>query len=185
MNNFINGDYANNNHPVSTSSDAAQHMAGKKLFCKLDCSQAYHSFQMANCQSLQMLAFNFASRTFAYRRLAQGLSISLSAFSSFIREYLDRAIKANQCAQYVDDICIAANETKQLCTNIKTVFECIRNAGLKLSMSKCHFGVKQVDFLGCTITPDGVAPLSDKVKGFFSTLCFPKSKMALQRYIDF
>ena len=132
INNLITEDYTNNNHPVSTLSDAAQHMAGKKLFCKLDCSQAYHCLQMADYQSIQMLAFNFASRTFAYRRLAQGLPRSLSAFSSFMREYLDREIKADQCAQYVDDIGIAANDTKQLCINIKTVFECIRNAGLKL-----------------------------------------------------
>ena len=185
INNLITEDYANNNHPVSTLSDAAQHMAGKKLFCKLDCSQAYHCLQMADYQSIQMLAFNFASRTFAYRRLAQGLSRSLSAFSSFMRDYLDKAIKADQCAQYVDDIGIAANDTKQLCLNIKTVFECIRNAGLKLSMSKCHFGVKQVDFLGRTITPDGVAPQADKVKDFPSKLRFPKSKKALQRYIGF
>ena len=185
INNLITEDYANNNHPVSTLSDAAQHMAGKKLFCKLDCSQAYHCLQMADYQSIQMLAFNFASRTFAYRRLAQGLSRSFSAFSSFMREYLDRAIKADQCAQYVDDIGIAANDTKQLCINIKTVFECIRNAGLKLSMSKCHFGVKQVDFLGRTITPDGVAPQADKVKDFLAKLRFPKSKKALQRYIGF
>ena len=185
INNLITEYYTNNNHPVSTLSDAAQHMAGKKLFCKLDCSQAYHCLQMADYQSIQMLAFNFASRTFAYRRLAQGLSRSLSAFSSFMREYLDKAIKADQCAQYVDDIGIAANDTKQLCTNIKTVFECIRNAGLKLSMSKCHFGVKQVDFLGRTITPDGVAPQVDKVKDFLSKLRFPKSKIALQKYIGF
>ena len=164
INNLITEDYANNNHPVSTLSDAAQHMAGKILFCKLDCSQAYNCLQMADYQSIQMLAFDFASGTFAYRRLAQGLSRSLSAFSSFMREYLDRAIKADQCAQYVDDIGIAANDTKQLCTNIKTVFECIRNAGLKLSMSKCHFGVKQVDFLGRTITPEGVSPQASKVK---------------------
>ena len=78
--NLITEDYVNNNHPVSTLSDAAQHMAGKKLFCKLDCSQAYHCLQMADYQSIQMLAFNFASRTFAYRRLAPGLSRSLSAF---------------------------------------------------------------------------------------------------------
>ena len=185
INNLITEDYANNNHPVSTLSDAAQHMAGKKLFCKLDCSQAYHCLQMADYQSIQMLAFNFASRTFAYRRLDEGLSRSLSAFSSFMREYLDRAIKADQCAQYVDDIGIAANDTKQLYINIKTVFECIRQAGLKLSMSKCHFGVKQVDFLGRTITPDGVAPQADKVKDFLAKLRFPKSKKALQRYIGF
>ena len=89
-------------------------MAGKKVFYKLDCSQAYHCLQMADYQSIQMLAFNFASRTFAYRRLAQGLSQSLSAFSSFMREYLDKAIKADQSAQYVDDIGIAANDSTQL-----------------------------------------------------------------------
>ena len=78
INNLISDDYINNNHPVSTLVDAAQHLAGKKLFCKLDCSQAYHCLPMADQRSIEMLAFNFASRTFAYRRLAQGLSRSLS-----------------------------------------------------------------------------------------------------------
>ena len=160
-------------------------MAGKKLFCKLDCSQSYHCLQMADYQSIQMLAFNFASRTFAYRRLAQGLSRSLSAFSSFIREYLDTLIKADQCAQYVEDIGIAANTVLQLCINIRAVLECIRNAGVKFSMSKCHFGVKQVDFLGRTITPEGVSPQVDKVRDFLAKLKFPESKKGLQRYIGF
>ena len=131
---------------------------------------------MADYQSIQLLASNFASRNFAYRRLAQGLSKSLPAFSSFMREYLDKAIKADQCAQNVEDIGIAANDTKQLCANIRTVFECIRNAGRKLTMSKCHFGVKQVDFLCRTITPEEVAPQADKVKNFLFKLRFPKSK---------
>ena len=88
-------DYTNNIHPVSTLSDAAQHLAGKSLFCKLDCSQAYHCLQMADQRSVEVLAFNFASRTFAYKRLAQGLSRFVSAFSSFIREYLDPVVKAD------------------------------------------------------------------------------------------
>ena len=74
----------------------------------------------------------------------------------------------------MDDIGIAANDTKQLCTNIRTVFEYIRNAGLKLSMSKFHFGVKQVDFLGRKITPQGVALQADKVKDFLSKHRRPK-----------
>ena len=152
INTLIADDYINNNHPVSTLTDAAQHMAGKNLFCKLDCSQAYHCVQMADQQSIELLAFNFAKRTFAYRRLAQGLSRSLSAFSSFIREYLDPVIKADQCAQYVDDIVIAANTPEQLIKNLQAVFQCLRKAGLKLSMTKCLFGVQKVDFLGRTIT---------------------------------
>ena len=65
INSLIADDYTNNNHPVSTLSDAAQHLAGKSLFCKLDCSQAYHCLQMADQRSVEMLAFIFASRTFA------------------------------------------------------------------------------------------------------------------------
>ena len=99
INSLIAGDYTNNNHPVSTLSDAAQHLAGKLLFCKLDCSQAYHCLQMADQRSVEMLAFNFASRTFAYKRLAQGLSRSASAFSSFMCEYFDPVVKADHCAQ--------------------------------------------------------------------------------------
>ena len=65
VNSLIADDYTNNNHPVSTLSDAAQHLAGKSLFCKLDCSQTYHCLQMANQRSVEMLAFNSASRIFA------------------------------------------------------------------------------------------------------------------------
>ena len=42
INTLTADDYINNNHPVSTLTDAAQHMAGRNLFCKLDCSLAYH-----------------------------------------------------------------------------------------------------------------------------------------------
>ena len=113
INNLISQDYVNNNHPIRTLSNAGQHMAGTKRLCKLDCFQAYHCLQMADYQSIPMLIFIFASRTFAYRRLAQGLSLSLSALSSFMREYLDKAIKADQCAQYVDDIGNSGSTSKQ------------------------------------------------------------------------
>ena len=185
INTLIGDDYTNNNHPVNTLSDAAQHLAGKSLFCKLDCSQAYHCLQMADQRSVELLAFNFASRTFAYRRLAQGLSRSVSAFSSFMREYLDPVVKADQCAQYVDDIGIAGNNATDLTRNIRAVFKCIRNAGLKRTIEKCHFGVRQVEFLGRTISSEGVLPQSHKIQNFLNKLRFPKSKKALQRYLRF
>ena len=45
---LMSDDYINNNHLISTLTDATQHLAGKKLFCKRDCSQAYHCLQMAD-----------------------------------------------------------------------------------------------------------------------------------------
>ena len=140
---------------------------------------------MADQRSVEMLAFNFASGTFAYKRLAQGLSRSVSAFSSFMREYLDPVVKADQCAQYVDDIGIAANNVTDFTRNIRAVFKCIRQAGLKLTIEKCHFGVRQVEFLGRTISPEGISPQARKIQNFLDKLRFPKSKKALQRYLGF
>ena len=144
INSLIPDDYTNNNHPVSTLSDAAQHLAGKSRFCKLDYSQAYHCLQITDQQSVEMLAFTFAGRSFAHKRLAPGLTRSVAGFSSFMREYLDPVVKADQCAQYVDHIRIAANNATDLTRNIRAVFKCIHQAGLKLTIKKCHFGVRQL-----------------------------------------
>ena len=102
-----------------------------------------------------------------------------------MREFLDSAIKADKCAQYVDDIGIAANSATQLIQNIRDVFKCLRNAGLRLSMDKCQFGAQQVEFLGRTISPARIAPQDHKITNYLEKLNFPKSKKALQRYLGF
>ena len=130
---------------------------------------------MADQRSVEMLALNFASRTFAYKRLAQGLSISVSAFSSFMREYLEAVVKTDQCAHYVDDIGIAINNATDLTRNIRAVFQCNRKAGLKLTIEKCLFGVRQVEFFGRTVSSQGVTPQAHKIQNFLNKLRFPKS----------
>ena len=132
---------------------------GENLFCKLDCSQAYHCLQMADQQSIDLLAFNFASPTFAYRRMAQGLCRSHRHFrASYANILIDPVIKTGQCAPYVADIGIAANTTQQLIKNLPAVFQCLKKAGRKLSMAKCHFGVQEVDLFGRTKTTKGLSP---------------------------
>ena len=121
INILVAGDYIITNQTFSTLTDAAQHLAEKNLFYTLDCSQAYHCRQMADQQSIELLAFKFASRTFEIRRLAQGLGRHLSAFSSFIRKYLDPVMKADQCAQYDDDIGIDAKTPQQLIKNLTSI----------------------------------------------------------------
>ena len=185
INTPIADENTNKNHTVSTLSGAAQHLAGKSLFCKLDCFQAYHCLQMADQGSVEMLAMNFAGRIFVYKRPAQSLSRSLFSLSSLTREYLSQVVKADQCAQYVDDIGIAAHNSTDLTRNVRAVFKCNYQVGLKLTKEKCHFGVRQVEFLRGTVSSEGVSPQSHKIQNFLSKLRFPKSKKALQRYLAF
>ena len=140
---------------------------------------------MADQRSVEILAFKFASELFAYKRLAQDLSRSVSAFSSFISGYLDPASKDDECAQYVDDIGIATNNAMILTRNNRAVLQCIRNAGLKLTIEKCHFGVRQVEFLGRTISSEGVSSQAHKIQKFIKKLRFLTLKKVLQRYLGF
>ena len=57
----------NNNFPIATLANAGGHLAGKKLCCKMDGSHGYYSVPMADEQPIQLLAFNFASRTYAFK----------------------------------------------------------------------------------------------------------------------
>ena len=106
INHLLRHDYTNNNFPIPTMSDASAHLAGKKIFAKMDCSQAYFSMQMADEKSVQLLAFNFGGRTFAFKRLAQGLNRSPTAFSSCVSKHLEAFAANDQCFVYFDEGCL-------------------------------------------------------------------------------
>ena len=165
--------------------DATNHFAGKKLFCKLDCSQAYHCVQMADDLSVQLLAFNFASRTLAYNCLAQGLKKSVTGFSSFVKHYLDKCLAANVCTQFMDDIAAGVTCFDEMLPTLKKIFDCLRESGLKLSAHKCEFGTIKIDYLGSTITPMGISPEHAKIEKFLEKIRMPATVKQVKRLIGF
>ena len=109
----------------------------------------------------------------------------MSAFTSVVREYLDPLVKADRCAQYVDDIGIAAHTPDELINNLELVFQQLNKAGLKFSMSNCEFGQKQIEYLGKTISSTGIAPIEKRVTDYLSKLKPPNSVKPLQHYLGF
>ena len=170
VNHLLKNDYLNANFPISNMQDATNHFAGKTLFTKLDCSQAYHCVQMADELSVQLLAFNFASRTYAYKCLAQGLGKSVTGFSAFIRHYLDPCLAAGLCTQFMDYIGCAVEKFENLVTALREIFECLRRSGLKLSPGKCEIGIESMKFLGNIITPKRISPEAEKIEKFLKKI---------------
>ena len=122
------------------------HLAGKSYFAKLDCSQAYGVLQKADPLSVQMLAFNFLSRAFAYLRFAQKLRPSVSAFCSFMRNYLYPGIVADQCFQYIDDLHTAYATFEDFATNVEAIFEFAEKTGPKFTPGNSEFGLREMTF---------------------------------------
>ena len=119
---------------------------------------------MADDLSVQLLAFNFASRTFAYNCLAQGLNKSVTGFSSFVKHYLDPCLAANVCTQFTDDIAAGVNNFDEMIPALRKFFDCLRESDLKLSAHKCEFGTTKIDYLGSIITPKGISPERAKIE---------------------
>ena len=71
---------------------------------------------MADEQSTQILSFNFGASTFAYRRVAEGLNRTPSAFKNFVRQYFDAVVKTDRYAQNVDDFGKAAHTADKTLT---------------------------------------------------------------------
>ena len=122
------------------------------MFTKLDCS-VNHCVQMTDDNSVQLLAFNFSSRTYAYKCLTHGLSNSVTGFSSFIRHYLDSCISANLCTQFMVDIGCAVETLDELIPTLRQIFTCVRKSALRLLSGKCSIATLYLQFLGTLITP--------------------------------
>ena len=96
-----------------------------------------------------------------------------------MREYLDPVVKADQCAQNLDDIGIVPNNPTDLARSIRAVFQSFYQAGLKLTIAKWHFKVRQIEFLGKTVTSDEISPQTHKIQKFPNNWSFPQSRKAL------
>ena len=182
---ILRNDYSDNNFPISNMTDPVHHFAGKTLFTKLDWSQAYHSVQMADPLSVQLLSFNFASRTYAYTRLAQSSSKSVTGFSSFVGSYLDSCSAANLCTQFMDDIGCGVETFEQMAPTLRQIFDCLRKSGRRLTPHKCEFGMTSINFLGNTFTPKGLKPESEKIEKFLKTMNLPATVGQVKRLVGF
>ena len=90
---------------------------------------------------MKMLVFNFASRTLLTKDLRKVLT-DRCLHLSFMPECLDSVVKADHCAQNVDDIAIGVKTATQLTLNTRAVFRCIPQAGMKLTKTVTFWGQK-------------------------------------------
>ena len=115
-----------------------------------------------------------ASRTYAYKSLAQGLKKSVTGFSSFIRHYLDPCFASGNCTQFMDDIGNAVTNF-ELVHSLREISICIRESGLKLSPEKCEIATDTMKFLGNNISAEAISPEKSKVTKFLDKFKTPKT----------
>ena len=98
--------------------------------------------------------------TYCFRRMAEGLRNVRSTFARMTAKVFkeDKAISA-----YVDDIVIQSKLKQDHIKDLRRAFNNLRNAGLKLNLEKCIFGVSKGKLLSCLISARGIEANLEKI----------------------
>jgi hypothetical protein len=124
-----------------------------ELMSLVDCYSGYHQIWMKK-EDEPKTSFITSSGTYCYLRIPEGLKNAGGSFSRMTTKVLHSQIGRNVLT-YVDDIIVKSTKQENHIANLQETFASFRQAGLKLNLEKCVFGVKKGKFLGCLVLKKG------------------------------
>jgi hypothetical protein len=142
---------------ISTLVDSA---AGCEMLSLLDCFSGYHQIWM-NREDEEKTSFITPSRTYCFRRMAEGLQ---NAGPTFARMTYVVFANDNSVSAYVDDIVVQSKLKLDHIADLRRTFAKLRTAKLKLNPAKCVFGVSKGKLLGCLVSARGIEANPAKIE---------------------
>jgi hypothetical protein len=152
--------------------------ASSELMSLLDCYSGYHQIWMKK-EDEPKNSFITSSGTYCYLRMPEGLKNAGGSFSGMTAKVLHSQIGSNVLT-YVDDIIVKSTMQENHVADLQETFTNFRQAGLKLNLEKCVFGVKKGKFLGCLVSMKGIEANPNKIEAILQ-MEPPNSKKGAQR----
>ena len=82
---------------------------------------------------------------------------------------------------YIDDIVIATETVEDHMARLREVFECLREADLKMRVAKCDFMKSEIKYLGRVVSAEGVKP-DPKAVAKLRDWEIPRNKTEMQSF---
>jgi hypothetical protein len=133
-----------------------------ELMSLLDCYSGYHQIWMKK-EDEPKTSFITPSGPYCYLRMLEGLKNAGGSFSRMTVKVLHSQIGRNVLT-YVDDIIVKSTKQENHIADLQETFANFRQAGHKLNLEKCVFGVKKGKFLGCLVSTKGIEANLSKIE---------------------
>lgn len=148
-------------YPLPRIDDSIDCLSGSKWFSTLDLSSGYWQVGMKE-EDKPKTAFVTRSGLFHFEVMSFGLTNAPSTFERLM-ELVLAGLQWKLCLLYLDDIIIFAPDFSEHIQRLQRVFDCLREANLRLKPKKCELFKKQVLYLGHVVSEDGVSTDPEKV----------------------
>uniref|UniRef100_A0ABD2X093 RNA-directed DNA polymerase n=1 Tax=Trichogramma kaykai TaxID=54128 RepID=A0ABD2X093_9HYME len=140
--------------------DILQQCYGVTTMSSLDLTSSFYQVALAE-DSKKYCAFMFEGKVYEFNVVPFGLKVSSSAL---IRG-LDTAITGmgNHLLNFVDDMLIISRNEEEHLAHVNELLESLDKHNITLKFKKSEFFKKEVEFLGFTLTKEGIRPQSNKI----------------------
>ena len=171
-----------NSYPLPRIDDIFDQLKGAKYFSKIDLRSGYHQIRLDE-DSIPMTAFRTRYGHFEFLVLPFGLTNAPATFMALMndifKDYLDVFVLV-----YLDDILIFSKTWHDHLIHLRKVLEILRKEKLFGKLSKCIFGVTQVEYLGHIISQHGISVDPHKISAV-RDWPLPKNKQQVQSFLGF
>ena len=142
-------------YPIPRIDDTLDTLAGSQWFSTLDMVSGYWQVEVG-VEDRAKTAFCTPNGLFEFKVMPFGLCNGPATFQRLMDLVL-AGLKMSHCLVYVDDVIVMGRSFQEHLSNLRKVFERVREAGLTLKPTKCVFFQTEVFYLGHLISREGVS----------------------------
>jgi hypothetical protein len=151
-----------NKYPLPRIDVLFDQLVRAKVFSKIDLRFGYHQIKI-RASDIPKTAFSTRYGLYEFLVMSFGLTNALAYFmylmNSVFMPELDKFVVV-----FIDDILVYSKNEEEHAGHLHVVLQCLREHRLYAKLSKCDFWLKEIKFLGHTISQAGIAVDPDKVQ---------------------
>lgn len=154
---FLNKISVRDNFPLPLIEDQLDLLDGKKYFTLLDLKDGFFHIRMHE-DSVKFTAFVTPWGQYECLKMPFGLKGGPLKFQRYVAQIFRKPIEAGDVSVYLDDFLVATETVEHHLLVLEKVFQlCVANK-LELRLDKCKFLQTRLEYLGYTITSEGIRP---------------------------
>jgi hypothetical protein len=151
-----------NKYPLPRIDVLFDQLLGAKVFSKIDLRSGYHQIKIRT-SDIPKTAFSTRYGLYEFLVMSFGLTNAPAYFmylmNSVFMPELDKFVVV-----FIDDILVYSKNEAEHTKHLHTVLQRLRDHQLYAKLSKCEFWLKEIKFLGHTISRDGISVDPEKVQ---------------------